>query len=196
MARYFLQMLKAMVVCSLGLGGGVAMFALIVFIIVKNDQNALENALRMGFGIGQVFAMFALAVFIPLDISVKMYKSKGVHKDIWETEQVRDATMNGSARDVLAACREALLEIPDIKAVREDSENLVVHASAGPSWRSFGEEIEVEINPVAQEQWNVSCHSKPKSKNIVFDWGKNFENVETWKNKLQKSEMFDLTEAH
>lgn len=193
MARYFLKMLKAMVVCSLGLGGGVALFALIVFIIAKNDSNAIDHALKMGLGIGQVFAIFALGVFIPLDISVKMFKSKGVHKDIWEIEQVRDAKMHGSARDVLAACREALLEIPDIKAVREDSENLVVHASAGPSWRSFGEEIEVEINPLAQEKWNVSCHSKPRSKNIVFDWGKNFENVETWKCKLQKSEMIDIS---
>ncbi len=195
MARYLLQMLKAMIVCSVGLGGGVALFMVIVFITTKQDPNALEHALRMGLGIGGTFAVFALGVFIPLDISVKMYKSKGVHKDIWETEQVRDAHMHGTAKDVLAACREALLAIPDIKAVREDSENLVVHASAGPSWRSFGEEIEVEINPLSDEQWNVSCHSKPKSKNIVFDWGKNFENVETWKGKLQKSDLFD-TSAH
>ncbi len=189
-------MIKAMIICSVGLGGGVSLFFLIVILTTRSDPNALDHALRVGMGIGQVFAILYLCVFIPLDISVKMYKSKGIHKDIWEIEQVRDAQMIGPARDVLAACREALLAIPDIKAVREDSENLVVHASAGPSWRSPGEEIEVEINPVSQEKWNVSCHSKPRSKNMVFDFGKNFENVETWKSGLRKSDFLDVSEAH
>jgi len=64
---------------------------------------------------------------------------------------------------------------------------MVTRAVTGTSWRSTGEEMEVEMNPIAENSWLVRCSSKPKSAGALFDYGKNFENVETWISKIMNS---------
>jgi hypothetical protein len=44
--------------------------------------------------------------------------------------------------------------------------------------------MDVEINPQEEMKWHLRCLSKPRSSNMVFDYGKNFENVEAWKREF------------
>jgi len=175
-------------VSTLGFGGGVGLMVMIVIIITtKNDPQAFNYAWKWGLTIGLVFGVLMVAVHIPLDLFTRMFLAKGVYKDVFELEQVREIKIEGTSKEVLAACREALLKIPHVKSVSDDSEQMVTRAIMGTSWRSPGEEMEVEINPIAENLWMVRCSSKPRSTNAIFDYGKNFENVETWISKIKDS---------
>ncbi|MBZ0188336.1 MAG: hypothetical protein K8F91_18965 [Candidatus Obscuribacterales bacterium] len=185
--RYILGMLKAVLVIALGFGGGLGLLIFIFIIVFHNERSAFLDAAGWGLSIGLVAGILLGFVFLLLDLSARLYQAKGMHKQIWELEQFREMEVEGSSKEVLAASREALLAIPYIESVSDDAENLVTRATSGTSWRSSGEHIEVEINPVSEGKWLVRCSSKTKSSKIVFDYGKNFENVESWFSKMKQS---------
>ncbi len=104
-----------------------------------------------------------------------MERAKGAHSQIWELEQTRELIYEGSSKEAMAACRRALLMVPYVHQVSDDTEHLTARASTGASWRSPGEDLEVEINPISENRWQVKCVSRSRSKNVVFDYAKNFE---------------------
>lgn len=186
--RYILGTIRAILVMALGIGGGIGMLCFIFIIVLHNEQNAFIDAAKWGLSIGLVVAIILTFVFLLLDLSAHLYLAKGTHhKRIWDLEQHRELEVEGSSKEVLAASREALLSIPYIESVTDDVENLVSRATSGASWRSGGEYIEVEINPLSENRWHVKCSSKNKNYKSVFDYGKNFENVEAWFSKMKKN---------
>jgi hypothetical protein len=185
MAQYIARIIRAIVVGALGFGGGIGLLIIIVFLTVKGDQNAFEYGVKWGLAIGLVFAIFMVAVLLPLDLFLRMVRNKGEHSQVWELEQTRELTFEGTAREAMAACRKALLMVPYVHQVSDDTEHLTARASTGPSWRSPGEDLECEINPISENKWKVKCISRSRSKNVVFDYAKNFENVETWFRGIQ-----------
>lgn len=193
MARYFARIIRAIIVSTLGVGGGVGLMVFIVMVVTKNYPKAFEFGLQAGLIVGLIFGLVVVAVLLPMDLSAHLFLSKGLYKEIWELEQSRDIIAGGTIKEVVAACRQALLVVPNIKNVSDDMENLVTRAQTGTSWRSPGEELEVEINPVEEHKWRLRCTSKSKGKNIVFDYGKNFENVETWQRQFQSIMKDDAT---
>lgn len=187
MGPYINRICRALTVSTLGFGGGVGLLVMIIIIVTSNDPQAFNYAWKSGLAIGAIFGILLVAVLIPLDLFARMFLAKGIYKDVFELEQVREIKMEGSSKEVLAACREALLKIPHVKSVSDDSEQMVTRAVVGTSWRSPGEEMEVEINPIAENSWMVRCSSKPKSPSALFDYGKSFENVETWISRIKAS---------
>jgi len=180
MARYFARIVRALIVSLLGFGGGVGLMVFIAALVIKGDQNAFQYGLKAGTLMGGIFAVMLVGVLLPLDLTAHLFLAKGRYREIWELEQMRELTFQGSLRDATAYARKSLLLVPYVKAVIEDPEHLLIRASIGTSWRSSGEQMEVEINPVAEDAWHLKCTSKSKYGHIVFDYGKNFENVETW----------------
>lgn len=169
-----------MAVSSLGVGGGICLFVMIVVLTTKSEPNAFIYGLRVGLLLGGTFAVFLLAVLLPLDLSAHIFLNKGRYRQIWDLEQMREMDAEGTARQILHACRQALLVVPYITAVSDDVENMVTRGQTSVSWRSAGEDMEVEITPLDATRWHIKVLSKPRSKNIVFDYAKNFENVETF----------------
>jgi hypothetical protein len=186
--RYLKRLLRAVTVSGLGFGGGVGMLVFILLVMTHGNKASAGYALKAAIFIGLVFAVLMVVVMLLFDITVKLYLAKGFSEDIWELEQSREIELDGTFRQVAAASRQALMQVPDAGNVSDDSENQVGRASTGASWRSPGEEIEVEINPINETKWRLRCTSKPKSPKVVFDYGKNFENVEVWR-RLIVSEM-------
>ncbi|MBS1992454.1 MAG: hypothetical protein JSS86_09730 [Cyanobacteria bacterium SZAS LIN-2] len=185
MGQYILRVLKAMLVSSVGFGGGVGLLVLIFVLTNKNEPNAFQYGLTAGVVFGLIFAFFMVAVLLPLDLSAHVFLSKGRYKQIWELEQAREFEIDGTAKEMLHASRQALLVVPYVTAVSDDVEHMLTRAVTGTSWRSpGGEELEVEINPVSAHRWKIKATSKPKGKGVVFDYGKNFENLETWMNQF------------
>ena len=184
MSRYFARIVRALVVSILGFGGGVGLLAFIVAIVIYGDPHPFRCGLNAGLGVGFVFGVLLVAVLLPLDLTAHLFLSKGKYREIWELVQTRELSCEGSLKELTHACRQALLAVPAVKSVSEDMENLLIRASTGTSWRSSGETIDVEINPTAENKWTLRCTSKPNSTNIVFDYGKNFENVETWSSRM------------
>jgi hypothetical protein len=189
--RYVARIIRAVVICTLGFGGGAGMFVFIGFVIFTGSPNAFEIGWKAGLIIGLLFSAMIVAVMLPMDLSAHLFLAQGSYEEIWELEQTRSLETEGSNREVLAACRQALLLVPYISNVSDDTEHLITRAATGKSWRSAGEDIEVEINPISATSWRLTCTSRSKGKNVLFDYGKNFENVETWQRhflRLMKGE--------
>jgi hypothetical protein len=184
MSRYFARVVRALVVSTLGFGGGVGLLVMIFMLGIRHDQMAVQFGWKAGLIIGLLFAFLLVAVLLPLDLTAHLFLGKGLYKEIWELEQVRAVVVEGSLKEVLQATRQSLLLVPYVKSVSDDVEHLVTRASTGPSWRSAGEELEVELNPLKENTWKLKCTSRSRSKSVVFDYGKNFENVETWQRNL------------
>jgi hypothetical protein len=178
--RYLARIVRAVLVCTLGFGGGAGMFVFIGFLIFTGNAHAFDIGWKAGLIIGLLFSAIILAIMLPMDLSAHLFLSKGNYKEIWELEQTRELVAAGTNREVTSACRQALLVVPYVSNVSDDTEHLITRAATGKSWRSAGEDIEVEINPVSATSWNLRCTSRSKGKNVLFDYGKNFENVETW----------------
>jgi len=185
MQRYFARIVRAVIVSLFGFGGGVGLMVFIAAVVIYGDPHPFQRAITAGVGLGLVFGIFLVCVLLPLDLTAHLFVTKGNYKEIWELEQTREVQFEGKLKDLTNICRQALLQVPAIKNVTEDFEHLMIRAATGTSWRSGGEQIEVEINPIAENQWKLRCTSRPNTSNIVFDYAKNFHNVETWSSKME-----------
>ncbi len=184
MQRYFARIVRAVVVCTLGFGGGAGLFCFIFFMIFNGSPHAFEFGWKAGLIIGLLFSAIIVGILLPMDLSAHLFLAKGLYKEVWELEQTREVEVDGTNKQIISACRQALLVVPYVTNVYDDTEHLITRAATGPSWRSAGEELEVEINPVNSNRWTLKCTSKSKGKNVLFDYGKNYENVETWQKHL------------
>jgi hypothetical protein len=184
MQRYVARIIRALIVSSLGFGGGVGLLVFIATLCLKGDQHAFEFGLNAGLLFGGIFAAMLVGVMLPMDLSAHLFLSKGRYAELWELEQTRELQIDGSIREITGLVRRALLLVPNVKAVTEDPEHQTLQASIGTSWRSSGEQMRVEIESLPNGKWRLRCHSASPSKNIVFDYGKNFENVEAWERHL------------
>ena len=184
MQRYFARIVRAVVVCTLGFGGGAGLFFFIFCVIFSGSPNAFEMSWKAGLIVGLIFSSIIVGILLPMDLSAHLFLRKGLYREVWELEQTREVELDGTNKEVVSACRQALLVVPYITNVSDDTEHLITRAATGTSWRSAGEELEVEINPISATRWLLKCTSKSKGKNVLFDYGKNYENVETWRKHL------------
>jgi len=180
MQRYFARIVRALVISLLGFGGGIGLMVFIIALIFGGGQHAVQYGLQAGTIIGGIFAVMLVGVFLPLDVSAHLFLAKGHYNELWELEQTREFQFEGSLKELLSQCRNALLAVAYVKSVSEDTDNLSVKAAIGTSWRSGGEKMSVEIKPVEGNKWLLRCTSCSASTPVLFDYGKNFENVETW----------------
>jgi hypothetical protein len=183
MSLYIRRLLRAGLVSALGFGGGVGLL-IFIFALMLGGTHAINTALKAAIFFGLLFSVLLVAVMMLLDLTVKLYLARGFGEGVWELEQTRVVEVDGTIKQVAAASRAALLSVPNVTNVIDDTDNLLARAKTGASWRSPGEDIEVEFNPVNESRWQVRCVSKPRSTEVVFDYGKNFENVETWRRQL------------
>jgi hypothetical protein len=184
--RYVARVVRALFIGTLGFGSGAGMFVFIGMLIFTGSPHAFELGWKAGLIIGLIFASMIVAVMLPMDLTAHLNLSKENYNEIWDLEQTREVQADGTTKEIVAACRQALLVVPYVISVSDDTENMVTRAKTSKSWRSTGEEIEVEINPIAANKWCLRCTSKSIGKNVVFDYGKNFENVEAWKTHFSK----------
>lgn len=187
MARYLARIIRAVVVSIFGVGGGIGMLAFIALVVLRSDQiTAIEMAIQSAIVIGLAFGCFMALVFLLTDLTMRLTVAHGRYEEIWELEQTRTIELKGSLRDVRRLCREALLAVPNLKSVAEESDQPGLTASTGNSWRSAGEQVEVSFEPVEENRWIIKCESHCTQKNIAYDYAKNYENVESWLRRLAK----------
>ncbi len=190
MTKYLLRLVRIALVSTLGFGGGIGFLVFLIIMTTKGREHAGQYGLTAGIIIGLIFTTLFFCVMMPLDLffrffAAKSSKSKG-SAGILEHEQMRKLTLKGTKKHIHFICRQALLAIPGIKDVHDDAFNEIMTASTNASWRSAGEIIEVRIYKGEPGQFHLHCTSRPSMKNVIFDYGKNFENVEVWKNKSEE----------
>jgi hypothetical protein len=181
MARYLARIVRAVVVSVLGVGGGVGLLAFIFLVVLRSDQfTAIDVGLKTALVIGLSFGIFMALVFLLTDLTMRLFVAQGKYAEIWELEQTRIVEFAGSLKDVRRCSREALLVVPNLKSVSEDSEQTGMTASTGNSWRSPGEQVAISFEQISEIRWRVKCVSRCTQPNIAYDYAKNYENVESW----------------
>jgi len=196
MFEYIRRLVRVALVTMLGFGGGVALLLFIFIVVIKGDQNAAQSAIKAGLLLGIAFSLILTCVMVLLDLTARLFIAKGVTTNtFWDLEQNREVVLEGTAKQIMAACRQALLDVPNVTSVSDDMANLTAKALTGASWRSSGEEIDVRISPQGDSQCKVQCVSRCKSPKTIFDYGKNFENVETWQRRMSE-ELKSLAKPH
>jgi hypothetical protein len=179
-SRYFARIIRAIVVTCLGFGGGIGLLTFITILVMTGHHKPLA-ALQAGLVLGIGFGVFWAVLLLLLDLTGRLFAAKGMHDEVWELEQAREIDVTGSLRDARAVGRGALLAVPNLKAVQEGEDEHEIDASVGQSWKSPGEKMTVIIREgEGENQWKVRCTSACLATNVAFDYGKNFENVETW----------------
>jgi hypothetical protein len=188
MARYFARIIRALIVSLLGFGGGTGLMVFIMAIILFHSNKAFEYGVNAGMVFGGIFALFFVGVLLPLDLTAHLFLAKGDYKEIWELEQTREVVLDGTLKEVMQICRDALLGVQYMQAVSDigDAENPTIKAAVGTSWRSYGEEMVVAIKADSESanKWHAFCTSRSLSKNVLFDYAKNYENVEQWRRNV------------
>ena len=183
MFEYLRRLMRVALVSMLGFGGGVALLLFIFIVVIKGEHNAVQ-ALLGGLLLGICFSLILTFVMVLLDLTARLFIAKGVTSSFWDLEQKRELVFDGSVKQIVAACRQALLAVPNVSSVSDDMTNLTAKALTGASWRSPGEEMLVQISPLGETQCQVNCISRCKSPKAIFDYGKNFENIETWQRRM------------
>ncbi len=189
MLRYFSRILRALIVSSLGFGGGIGLLVFIGLLASTGKQGGLLIAVPFGIVCGIGFGVFLAAIMLLSDLSYRLAMAKGRNSaEIWDLEQTREVVLHGTIREARSLSRNALLCVPNVKAVADDeTEQYSIKASVGASWRSPGERMHISISPLEGSpdgEWLVKCVSNCLQKNVAFDYGKNFENVESWLKKM------------
>lgn len=187
MAHYLARILRAIVVSVLGLGGGVGLMTFIVLSLYSNQHKAIEVGLRTAVIVGLSFGSIMALVMLLSDLTMRLFVSQGRYAEIWELKQTRELEIEGTLKEIKRRCREALLTVPNLKFVSESAEEPLMSAAIGGSWRSPGEVVQVSIVPMSENHFRVTCISHCLQESVAFDYGKNFENVETWLRKMEQS---------
>lgn len=181
MARYFARIIRAVIVSSLGFGGGIGLLTFIAILVTTGKQGALHLALQAAIILGLGFGVFCAMLLLLSDLTSRLFAAHGFSNEIWELEQQREVELEGTIKDARVLSRNALLAVPNVKAVADDDSNeFTIRASVGPSWKSPGENMRIQIEQADENKWKIRCISACLSPNIAFDYGKNFENVEAW----------------
>lgn len=185
MQRYLARIIRAVIVSVLGVGGGVGLLSFIALVVLRSDQvTAIDVGVKSALVIGLGFGCFMALLFLLTDLTMRLFVSNGRYEEIWELEQTRIVELNGTLKDIRRLCREALMVVPNLKSVAEETDRPSMTASTGNSWRSPGEKVEIGFEAVADNKWKVTCKSHCSQKDIAYDYAKNYENVESWLKRL------------
>jgi hypothetical protein len=184
MARYLSRLLRIALVATLGFGGGVALMWFIFMVVICGESHGALAAAQAGLMLGSLFSLGIIIVMVLLDLTARFFIAKGLSDSFWDLEQKRELVLQGSVKQIVEASRQALLAVPNVTSVSDDMATLSARALTGASWRSPGESIEVEFKPLGDSKCQVLCVSRSKAPNVIFDYGKNFENVETWQRRI------------
>lgn len=190
MIKYLLRLFIVVLISTLGVGGGIGLLIFVIVLAGKGDQHAAQYGMMGGTIAGLIFTALFFCVMLPIDLlfrwSIARSSKSNKIENILAIEQMRELTLHASAKKIHFACRQALLSIPGVKNVYDDTAHSKISASTGTSWRCPGEVIEVEIHKQDAEKFLLRCSSRPAINKVIFDYGKNFENVELWKKRTQE----------
>ena len=164
-----------------------AIMKLLIFVMLGGSllfgvfQSIRRNSLHGfvdGVVVGVVGALVAVPVLVFLDIFQKL-KCYLRYKSIdFRVDQERRFIIKDDHMSVFNNISNVLNNIKNIEIYKKNMENGIVEAVAKRSWRSFGEEIKIELFKSSGGKVLVVLSSKPRISLMLIDYSKNFENVE------------------
>jgi hypothetical protein len=91
--------------------------------------------------------------------------------------QVQEVELDGSPDRVLTACAEALRTLPKTRVAEVNPKAQTIRAKRGLTWRSWGDEIRVDVQGIERGTSIIRVSSRPRLRTTLVDWGSNLRNV-------------------
>jgi hypothetical protein len=168
--KYILRILFAFIIGALAFG--------VLFGTFLSIMNASLEGFALGLFVGAIWALLVFAVFLPLDVfeKVKCYRKYGFID--FRVRQQRTVRIDGDCITILDTLQRVFQSHKTIHLRKKDTKRGIIEAEVGRSWRSFGEKMTVTLNWNQGNKVSVTVSSRPKIPATMFDFSKNFENVE------------------
>ena len=101
--------------------------------------------------------------------------------------QELDVTVDPAPGELFEVCPDVLESLDDVAVETRNIGQLKLVGQIGPSWRSFGEHVQIIVREIAPSRSRVWILSRPTHRPAVVDCGKNLENVISIRDALQTS---------
>ena len=178
---YILRIFKAFIFIALGFGLPIGIF---ITIRINSFYGFIEGIIA-----GILVALAGMAILIPLDIfqRIRCYLKYGTI-DFGVTQE-RRLRIEGDYISVFKALYNVLEKRKKLETLYKDAENGVIQAVTKRSLRSLGEKINIELLKTSSKgKVLVILSSKPKmfASTTMFDYSKNFENLESFLKDLKE----------
>lgn len=156
--------------------------------------SGLLMSFRIGLLNGVLFGIMcgissSVAVAI-IYLSKNYFSSNKLPPDALNVYQSSNVDVKGEAEQVFRTCMEILRGckfIGKIKTQQHDEKELLISARTKWSWESFGENIELQFQPLQSEVTRIHITSRPLMKTTVFDFGRNFKNLQKIRKAIEKN---------
>jgi hypothetical protein len=167
---YLLVIFKAVILVIVG--GG------LIFGLFQSIKKASYHGFIDGIEFGSLLALTAIPIIVVIDLMqrLKCYLNYKIF-DLG-IEQERRFLIEDDYMPVFNRLQEVLDHLKRIDCHQQDIENGHIQAVARPSWRSFGENIDIELSKASKDKVVAVLSSKPRMSLTMIDYGKNLENVE------------------
>ncbi len=152
----------------------------LVFGLLFMFLDGFPLGLVVGLILGMIWAVLFCAVH---DVLMKI---KYPDETIPTVNQRLDLELNESYDRVFELCKSSINTIRRGKIIKSEPQNGKIVAGIGVNFYSWGESIIIDVSKIRENRMNVVITSKPILFSQVFDWGKNFENIESIRKFLLK----------
>ncbi|MGH9369801.1 MAG: hypothetical protein ACRD3M_19285, partial [Thermoanaerobaculia bacterium] len=97
---------------------------------------------------------------------------------------VQEVELVNSLAGAVAACAEAVHALPKTSVAETNSNTQTIRATRGWTWRSWGDEIQIDVRGTESGASIIRISSRPRLRTTLVDWGSNLRNVTTIRDLL------------
>lgn len=137
-----------------------------------NTYIALTSAAVAGIVFGLIMAAFSY-------FSDQRLQKKGIDTSNTSPRQSRKISVYGTTSEIMSVCERAILSTNRAAIKQKDLIAGNITAKTKMSWKSFGENIKISTQNLADNKTLIEIKSSPFIPTTMIDYGKGLENVET-----------------
>ncbi len=155
----------------------------------------IVNLRLMGFPLGFIWGLFegliiGIWISIMFALSVRHIPNEK-RAEALKVFQVRNMELVIPYDRVFTLCKESLNLIKKCKIRKENRSQGIINARVGLNWDTNGDDISFEVSKIDDRKTRVRVSSRPALRITIFDFGKNFKNVEKIEGFLKDHEGVD-----
>jgi hypothetical protein len=149
---------------------------------------ALRMALIKGSFLGVVFGVIISCLLTPLHYcAFKMAVDRNFQPNTYEAKQKYCLETNTDANTLFSSANQAFIVLNDFVLKFSDKERMLIEGETKKTWKSFKENIRLEVEEVSTNKSRIIITSFPTGRFTVFDYGKNYENIKKLQGYIKDS---------
>ena len=167
---------KAFLVTGISTALFVGIFCYVVFGLYLGLGLALGGVIQLAVGFGVVFGVMPVAALTVHIMAIRRLRPSTA-VETYRLHQLRELDIDKPPAEAIGLCRDALNKL-NFRAIFVHRPTDLITAKSRISWKTIGESITIQVTEIAPESSKLEISSRPITRVIAFDYGKNFQTVE------------------